>query len=277
MSTKPKKIKNDLIKIDTKLNDKAFNEMKQALKVKRNKENYEIVKYKYLNSESNKNYKNYNDYINIHNSATDIKSNANIRRGSKSFKIINIKDYSKKNKINNDILELIKSQDIKEISNARKKNDTNILDPYEKIYSSLKNDDKNRITDFSYLNILIPPHPNKYLSKSKKNLFQDKLFKNIYQEKSISKLDTERNMKNKKAEVPKILVTSFSIVNKKNQDVQVKPKIIYEDFKINKFLFLNDKIRKILIGDEIKNESTETTKRNDKSDNVSIFPKINYK
>ena len=275
--TKPKKIKNDLIKIDTKLNDKAFNEMKQALKVKRNKENYEIMKYKYLNSESNKNCKNYNDYINIHNSATDIKRNANIRRGSKSFKIINIKDFSKKNKINNDILELIKSQDIKEISNSRKKNDTNILDPYEKIYSSLKNDDKNRNTDFSYLNILIPPHPNKYLSKSKKNLFQDKLFKNIYQEKSISKLDTERNMKNKKAEVPKILVTSFSIVNKKNQDVQVKPKIIYEDFKINKFLFLNDKIRKILIGDEIKNESTETTKRNDKSDNASIFPKINYK
>ena len=286
---KPKKIKNELIKIDTKVNGIGLDEMKQALKSKQIKENLEIQKYKYLNSESNKSSKNYYDNINISNFTyftNDNKSNSNMnRRGTKSFKIFNIKEYSKKSKIDKEILELIKSQKSGEIFNSRKKNKKNILDPYEKIYNSLKNDYKNKITDFSYLDILMPPHPNKQLSKSKKNIFNNKSFKVNLQDKSDSKFDIERNLSNKN-DATKNLASSLSILSqdrdknkKKNTQVIIidEPELIFEDFQLNKLQEFNDKIKNVFIRNKIRIDSSENTKKSYIKDNPFQFPKIKIK
>ena len=270
---KPKKIKNELIKIDTKLNDKLFNEMKKALKSKQIKDNIEIQKYRYLNSETNKSFKNFNDNFNNSNSTSNDKINMN-RRGTKSFKIMNIKGYSKKKKVNNEIVEFVKSQNSNEIKNTRKKNEQNSLNPYDKIFISLKNDDKNRVTDFSYLDILMPPHPNKQISKSKKNIFSEKLYKINFQEKSISKLDSERKINDKKEEL-KNLASSINIMNKKYIDE--KPKINFDNFQINKFIFFNEKLSKIFMKTNIKTDSKETSTRGNFNDNYLRFPKINNK
>ena len=271
--TRPNRLKNELIKIDTKLNEKLFNEMKKALKTKQDKENAEIQKYRYLNSENNKSLKIFNSNVNISNSTNKNKSNMN-RRGTKSFKIMNMKDYSKKNKINKEILDLLETENSNEITNSRKKNKQDLLDPYNKIYISLKNDSKNRVTDFSYLDILMPPHPNKQISKSKKNIFNEKINKMSFQENSISKINSERSASNKKEEL-KNLVSPIDIVNKNS--INEKQKLNFENFHLNKFIFFNEKLSKIFVRSNIRIDSKESDKNNNINDNSLKLPKIQNK
>ena len=203
--------------------------MKKALRSKKNKENFEIQKYRYLRAENNKSFKNLNDYINNSNSKNSIRTKKNIfNSAKKSIKLMNVKNNSKNKNLNNEILELIKSENTNEIF-KRKKNEPNPLDPYEKIYQTLKNDDKNRVTDFSYLNILMPPHPNKQISKSKKNILTDKIYRNNFNEKLILKSDNVRNLSNKKEEL-KTLPSYMNIISKSKKSISGNTKLDFEDF-----------------------------------------------
>ena len=272
---KPKRIKNELIKIETKLNNKFVNEMKKALRTKKNKENIEIQKYKYLKYEGNKSFQNLNDYIINSNSSNSILNKKSIFSSKKSIKIMNIKDNSKNSKINNEILELIKSENSDEIF-TRKKNEKNPLDPYEKIYQSLKNDDKNRITDFSYLSILMPPHPNKQISKSKKNILTDKIYRNNFNEKLILRSDNFRNLSNKKEEL-KTLPSYMNIISKSKKTISGNTKLDFEDFQIKNFIFFNERLSKIFDKTNIKKNSNENNKSSSINENHLVFPKISSK
>jgi hypothetical protein len=138
----------------------------------------------------------------------------------------------------------------------------------------LKNDSKNRVTDFSYLDILMPPHPNKQISKSKKNIFNEKINKMSSQENSISKINSERNASNKKEEL-KNLVSSIDIVNKNS--INEKQKLNFENFHLNKFIFFNEKLSKIFVRSNIKIDSKESDKNNNINDNSLKLPKIQIK
>ena len=188
---------------------------------------------------------------------------------------MNIKDNSKNNKINNEILELIKSENSDEIF-TRKKNEKNPLDPYEKIYQSLKNDDKNRITDFSYLSILMPPHPNKQISKSKKNILTDKIYRNNFNEKLILKSDNARNLSNKKEEL-KTLPSYMNIISKSKKTISGNTKLDFEDFQIKNFIFFNERLSKIFDKTNIKKNSNENNKSSNINENHLVFPKISSK
>ena len=209
--TKPKKEKNTLLKIDTKINDRLFKEIQKAMMSKKNKEKMEMQKYKYLNSEKNRSLQILINTFNFSKPSSNYINNTyNYRKGSNSFKVKNIKELSKKSKTNNEILELLKTQNSKELETSRNKKEQILFDPYEKIYKSLKNDFKNQITDFSYLNILFPPHPNKQISKSKKNIFNSQkitfnntLLSQFYKEQRI--ILTEESQKN--------LISSINIIN----------------------------------------------------------------
>ena len=268
--TKPKKIKYNQLKLDTKLNDKLFNEMQKAIKSKIDKENSEIQKYKYLNSENNKTFRNNNDNNNL---IISISSSA-YRENINNNRIKNIKESSSlKNKFNKDILDLIKSQNIQDIINSRKKNDQLMLDPYEKIYNTLKNDEKNKITDFSYLNFLYPPHPNKQISKSKKNIFNRKLLNLNLIDKSMPKLSSEL-FRNKNTECHKNIISSMNILNK-NKENNKKQKLAKDEFQLNKFIKDNDKLNQIF---ERVNTEKNISNLNRKDKIVGtpiIFPKIN--
>ena len=268
--TKPKKIKYNQLKLDTKLNDKLFNEMQKAIKSKIDKENSEIQKYKYLNSENNKTFRNNNDNNNL---ITSISSSA-YRENINNNRIKNIKESSSvKNKFNKDILDLIKSQNIQDIINSRKKNDQLMLDPYEKIYNTLKNDEKNKITDFSYLNLLFPPHPNKQISKSKKNIFNRKLLNLNLIDKSMPKLSSKL-FRNKNTECHKNIISSMNILNK-NKENNKKQKLAKDEFQLNKFIKDNDKLNQIF---ERVNTEKNISNLNRKDKIVGtpiIFPKIN--
>ena len=268
--TKPKKIKYNQLKLDTKLNDKLFNEMQKAIKSKIDKENSEIQKYKYLNSENNKTFRNNNDNNNL---IISISSSA-YRENINNNRIKNIKESSSlKNKFNKDILDLIKSQNIQDIINSRKKNDQLMLDPYEKIYNTLKNDEKNKITDFSYLNLLYPPHPNKQISKSKKNIFNRKLLNLNLIDKSMPKLSSEL-FRNKNTECHKNIISSMNILNK-NKENNKKQKLAKDEFQLNKFIKDNDKLNQIF---ERVNTEKNISNLNRKDKIVGtpiIFPKIN--
>ena len=275
--SKPKKVKNTLLKIDTKLNDKLFIEIHNEMISKINKEKIEMQKYKFLNPEKNKSFKILINTFNISNTSSNNKNNIhNYRRGSNSFKVKNIKELSKKAKINNDILELIKTQNSKELENSRNKKTQISLDPYEKIYKSLKNDDKYKVTDFSYLGILFPPHPNKQISKSKKNIFNNKLkiitFNNIL----LSKFNKERRI-NFTEEAKKNLVSSINIVNNKkkiDENIDDEIKIILDDFQLNKFHKVKYNLSKIFDNINIKNAMDEASKKENIFEEPIKFPKI---
>ena len=268
--TKPKKIKYNQLKLDTKLNDKLFNEMQKAIKSKIDKENSEIQKYKYLNSENNKTFRNNNDNNNL---IISISSSA-YRENINNNRIKNIKESSSlKNKFNKDILDLIKSQNIQDIINSRKKNDQLMLDPYEKIYNTLKNDEKNKITDFSYLNLLYPPHPNKQISKIKKNIFNRKILNLNLIDKYMPKLSSEL-FRNKNTECHKNIISSMNILNK-NKENNKKQKLAKDEFQLNKFIKDNDKLNQIF---ERVNTEKNISNLNRKDKIVGtpiIFPKIN--
>ena len=268
--TKPKKIKYNQLKLDTKLNDKLFNEMQKAIKSKIDKENSEIQKYKYLNSENNKTFRNNNDNNNL---ITSI-SNSAYRDNINNNRIKNIKESSSiKNKFNKDILDLIKSQNIQDIINSRKKNDQLMLDPYEKIYNTLKNDEKNKITDFSYLNFLYPPHPNKQISKSKKNIFNRKLLNLNLIDKSMPKLSSEL-FRNKNTECHKNIISSMNILNK-NKENNKKQKLAKDEFQLNKFIKDNDKLNQIFERVHTEKNISNLNRKDKIVGTPIIFPKIN--
>ena len=146
------------------------------------------------------------------------------------------------------------------------------MDPYEKIYQTLKNDDKNRVTDFSYLNILMPPHPNKQISKSKKNILTDKIYKNNFNEKSISKIDSERILKNKREEL-KNLPSSINIINKNKNTINGNEKINFVELEINNYIFYNERLNKLFVRENIKTNSYENNKSRNINENKLIFSK----
>ena len=268
--TKPKKIKHNQLKLETKLNDKLFNEMQKAIKTKLDKENVEIQRYKYLNSESNKTFR----YSSNINNFTISKSISNCKENITYNRIKNIKESSSKNKIGNKIFELIKNKNNKETLNSRKRNELEIIDPYDKIYNTLKNDEKNKNTDFSYLNILWPPHPNKHLSKSRRNIFHIKL-KNIKLiDKSTSKLGREQSRdKNSEAKCYKNLISSMNIVNK-NKENNKKQKLVNDEFQLNRFMKVDEKINKIFERLNMGKDSSDINKKSKMVGTPLIFPKI---
>ena len=148
-----------------------------------------------------------------------------------------------------------------------------MLDPYEKIYNTLKNDEKNKITDFSYLNFLYPPHPNKQISKSKKNIFNRKLLNLNLIDKSMPKLSSEL-FRNKNTECHKNIISSMNILNK-NKENNKKQKLAKDEFQLNKFIKDNDKLNQIF---ERVNTEKNISNLNRKDKIVGtpiIFPKIN--
>ena len=271
--TKPNKEKNTLLKIDTKINDRLYKEIQKVMISKKNKEKLEMQKYKYLNSEKNRSLQ---ILINTFNFSKPGSNNINItynyRKGSNSFKVKNIKELSKKSKTNNEILELIKTQNSKELESSRSKKEQILFDPYEKIYNSLKNDYKNKVTDFSYLNILFPPHPNKQISKSKKNIFNSQkitfnntILSKFYKEQRI--ILTEESQKN--------LISSINIINnnkKVDENIDDEQKI-YED-ELNKFHKVKHDLSKIFDNINIKNAIDEEIKKGNIFEKPIIFPKI---
>ena len=226
--TKPKKKKFNQLKLDTKMNGELLIEMSKAIRTKMEKENIENQKYKYLNSENNKTFRSIFDNNNL-----ILKSNSTYRTNDNN-KIRNIKDLSVSNKFNNDILKLMINDNDKNTINFRKRNEKIIIDPYDKIYNTLKNDEKNKNTDFSYLNLLWPPHPNKQISKSNRNIFNKKLHKLNFINKSLTKLDNEL-YKNENVECNKNLISSMKIITK-NKDINKKQKIYYL-IKLNTILY----------------------------------------
>ena len=264
--TKPKKKKFNQLKLDTKMNGELLNEMSKAIRTKMEKENIENQKYKYLNSENNKTFRSIFDNNNL-----ILKSNSTYRTNDNN-KIRNIKDLSVSNKFNNDILKLMINDNDKNTINFRKRNEKIIIDPYDKIYNTLKNDEKNKNTDFSYLNLLWPPHPNKQISKSNRNIFNKKLHKLNFINKSLTKLDNEL-YKNENVECNKNLISSMKIITK-NKDINKKQKIVYDEFQLIKFLKVNDKLNQIFEKVNIENNSSNLNKKEKINGIPIIFPKI---
>ena len=264
--TKPKKKKFNQLKLDTKMNGELLLEMSKAIRTKMEKENIENQKYKYLNSENNKTFRSIFDNNNL-----ILKSNSTIRTNDNN-KIRNIKDLSVSNKFNNDILKLMINDNDKNTINFRKRNEKIIIDPYDKIYNTLKNDEKNKNTDFSYLNLLWPPHPNKQISKSNRNIFNKKLHKLNFINKSLTKLDNEL-YKNENVECNKNLISSMKIITK-NKDINKKQKIVYDEFQLIKFLKVNDKLNQIFEKVNIENNSSNLNKKEKINGIPIIFPKI---
>lgn len=264
--TKPKKKKFNQLKLDTKMNGELLIEMSKAIRTKMEKENIENQKYKYLNSENNKTFRSIFDNNNL-----ILKSNSTYRTNDNN-KIRNIKDLSVSNKFNNDILKLMINDNDKNTINFRKRNEKIIIDPYDKIYNTLKNDEKNKNTDFSYLNLLWPPHPNKQISKSNRNIFNKKLHKLNFINKSLTKLDNEL-YKNENVECNKNLISSMKIITK-NKDINKKQKIVYDEFQLIKFLKVNDKLNQIFEKVNIENNSSNLNKKEKINGIPIIFPKI---
>ena len=267
--TKPKKKKFNQLKLDTKMNGELLIEMSKAIRTKMEKENIENQKYKYLNSENNKTFRSIFDNNNL-----ILKSNSTYRTNDNN-KIRNIKDLSVSNKFNNDILKLMINDNDKNTINFRKRNEKIIIDPYDKIYNTLKNDEKNKNTDFSYLNLLWPPHPNKQISKSNRNILNKKLHKLNFINKSLTKLDNEL-YKNENVECNKNLISSMKIITK-NKDINKKQKIIYDEydeFQLIKFLKVNDKLNQIFEKVNIENNSSNLNKKEKINGIPIIFPKI---
>ena len=240
--------------------------MSKAIRTKMEKENIENQKYKYLNSENNKTFRSIFDNNNL-----ILKSNSTYRTNDNN-KIRNIKDLSVSNKFNNDILKLMINDNDKNTINFRKRNEKIIIDPYDKIYNTLKNDEKNKNTDFSYLNLLWPPHPNKQISKSNRNIFNKKLHKLNFINKSLTKLDNEL-YKNENVECNKNLISSMKIITK-NKDINKKQKIVYDEFQLIKFLKVNDKLNQIFEKVNIENNSSNLNKKEKINGIPIIFPKI---
>ena len=264
--TKPKKKKFNQLKLDTKMNGELLIEMSKAIRTKMEKENIENQKYKYLNSENNKTFRSIFDNNNL-----ILKSNSTYRTNDNN-KIRNIKDLSVSNKFNNDILKLMINDNDKNTINFRKRNEKITIDPYDKIYNTLKNDEKNKNTDFSYLNLLWPPHPNKQISKSNRNIFNKKLHKLNFINKSLTKLDNEL-YKNENVECNKNLISSMKIITK-NKDINKKQKIVYDEFRLIKFLKVNDKLNQIFEKVNIENNSSNLNKKEKINGIPIIFPKI---
>ena len=264
--TKPKKKKFNQLKLDTKMNGELLIEMSKAIRTKMEKENIENQKYKYLNSENNKTFRSIFDNINL-----ILKSNSTYRTNDNN-KIRNIKDLSVSNKFNNDILKLMINDNDKNTINFRKRNEKIIIDPYDKIYNTLKNDEKNKNTDFSYLNLLWPPHPNKQISKSNRNIFNKKLHKLNFINKSLTKLDNGL-YKNENVECNKNLISSMKVITK-NKDINKKQKIVYDEFQLIKFLKVNDKLNQIFEKVNIENNSSNLNKKEKINGIPIIFPKI---
>ena len=264
--TKPKKKKFNQLKLDTKMNGELLIEMSKAIRTKMEKENIENQKYKYLNSENNKTFRSIFDNNNL-----ILKSNSTYRTNDNN-KIRNIKDLSVSNKFNNDILKLMINDNDKNTINFRKRNEKIIIDPYDKIYNTLKNDEKNKNTDFSYLNLLWPPHPNKQISKSNRNIFNKKLHKLNFINKSLTKLDNEL-YKNENVECNKNLISSMKIITK-NKDINKKQKIVYDEFQLIKFLKVDDKLNQIFEKVNIENNSSNLNKKEKINGIPIIFPKI---
>ena len=264
--TKPKKKKFNQLKLDTKINGELLIEMSKAIRTKMEKENIENQKYKYLNSENNKTFRSIFDNNNL-----ILKSNSTYRTNDNN-KIRNIKDLSVSNKFNNDILKLMINDNDKNTINFRKRNEKIIIDPYDKIYNTLKNDEKNKNTDFSYLNLLWPPHPNKQISKSNRNIFNKKLHKLNFINKSLTKLDNEL-YKNENVECNKNLISSMKIITK-NKDINKKQKIVHDEFQLIKFLKVNDKLNQIFEKVNIENNSSNLNKKEKINGIPIIFPKI---
>ena len=264
--TKPKKKKFNQLKLDTKMNGELLIEMSKAIRTKMEKENIENQKYKYLNSENNKTFRSIFDNNNL-----ILKSNSTYRTNDNN-KIRNIKDFSVSNKFNNDILKLMINDNDKNTINFRKRNEKIIIDPYDKIYNTLKNDEKNKNTDFSYLNLLWPPHPNKQISKSNRNIFNKKLHKLNFINKSLTKLDNEL-YKNENVECNKNLISSMKIITK-NKDINKKQKIVNDEFQLIKFLKVNDKLNQIFEKVNIENNSSNLNKKEKINGIPIIFPKI---
>ena len=264
--TKPKKKKFNQLKLDTKMNGELLSEMSKAIRTKMEKENIENQKYKYLNSENNKTFRSIFDNNNL-----ILKSNSTYRTND-NIKIRNIKDLSVSNKFNNDIIKLMINDNDKNTINFRKRNEKIIIDPYDKIYNTLKNDEKNKNTDFSYLNLLWPPHPNKQISKSNRNIFNKKLHKLNFINKSLTKLDNEL-YKNENVECNKNLISSMKIITK-NKDINKKQKIVYDEFQLIKFLKVNDKLNQIFEKVNIENNSSNLNKKEKINGIPIIFPKI---
>ena len=261
---KPNLRKNNLLKIDTKINNNLIKEMKFILNEIRNKDNLNSQKYDFLYSENNQLS---NERINNSKKEEHFNSiTSTFRRGANSFKIMNIKDLSKKNKINN-------NQNSKVILNSRKKNEQN-LDPYDKIYNTLKSEDKNKNDDFSYLNMLYPPHPNKHISKSKKIIFKNKIHKVNSFDKStkLTKLDKTNNNMSNSEKMHKNLISSFNIINNKKK-FNDGTKLKFGNFHLKEIFNINYKLGKIWEKKKILDDNDQHNNR-DINKNDLRLPKI---
>ena len=118
---------------------------------------------------------------------------------------------------------------------------------------------------------MIPPHPNKQFSKSKKNIFNPSSNKIIFTDNSLSKLNIDETEKNHKQ-----LISSISIMSSRRKKDK-KEGLDFDETKLKNLLNMEDKLVKIFDRNNLKKELEEKFKKEINKESPVIFPKINLK
>ena len=325
--------KNDLSYIDTKFNGRSFIEITSALKLKENKElctegneicdnqkNNNNSENEITNNETtiNENIKS-SDTINTLNTnendktSTNVVNNQNktinrIKKKRASLRMPNIKDM-KMNKVNQEILDLIKSPNFNQIIKLNK-NKKDVLDPLDRIYKRLKypsisygksksikhfpNDNSiNSISNKGYeitsFNVLTPLKPHRFIPNNRKIILPQKppingyfskkmkeikLFKTITQDKSSVILKTETAPHNLYFDNNNNLIATLNFNKNRRKNTKDKKMVIFNNIKINNSI--NYKISQSLDKKSNGVNTDNSIHQINKNEKTLLFPKINY-
>ena len=278
--TSPKR-KNELTHMDTKFNGKSFIEITTALKTK---ENNEFISGYNEKNECKKNKKTENDIS--RNKDTILKENLNLksldtinstendktslnssnstkrinrsRRLGTSLKMATIRE-AKTTKVNQEILELIRSQNYNKIIRLNKSK-KDVFDPLDRLYKNLKYPSisnsnsiklfpkKNIGYEIKSLNVLTPVKPHKFIpnnrkvilpQKSPKHGFFSKLMKEIKmfktktQDKPSVILKTETAPHIKYFDRNNNLLATINFQKNSRNNTKEKTKLIFNSMRIN--------------------------------------------
>ena len=315
------KRKNDLLYIDTKLDGKSFREITSALKLKEkrdleelnneqnetNKNNTNEDDSKSTNNDNNNNNeKTMNEGVKTENNndkSSNDKSNININNSINKSKFRKRKSVIKiknDNKINKEILELIKSPNFNQMIRLNK-NKKLTVDPLDKIYKELKfpsitnsksiknfpsltnkNNYGYEITSFK---VLSPLKPHKFIPKDRKIILPEKynygyfnkkmkeikMLKTISQDKSSVILKTEISPHDLYYDRNNRLISTIHFDKFRNKKKE-KKKIIFNNIRINQSL--NYKSNKSIEKKENGTNIFEINKGNNDNEKSLLFPKI---
>jgi len=314
LNISPKK-KNDFSYIDSKLNTKSYKEITTALKSKDNAEPENINNEKSeeeksedssseINVDNILNNKNESQTIDFENIKTENNENQNMNRPRRRRNIalytvrLRPKDIKlKEKKGNEEILELLKSQNLNQI-NEVKNNKKVSLDPLDKIYRNLKNpsmssnkslkniENKNKVYYITSFKVLSPIKPHKFIPKVRKIILPQKqlygclnkkmkeikVLKTISQIKPSVILKTENNLHDIYYDVNNNPVSSLNFYNNKNEKKKINELkfLILNNNKINRSI--NYKMNRSM---DKKSDQTQTSDINSRYGPSVRFPMIN--